>query len=88
MFEDCVSLIKAPELPATTLPDYCHYKMFNKCINLNYVKCLAKTLGYFSIYWWLNDVSAVGTFIKDKNTTAWKSGKNYIPEGWSIINNE
>lgn len=88
MFKDCVSLIKAPELPATTLPDYCYYMMFNKCISLNYVKCLAKTLGYFSTYNWLYDVSAVGTFIKDKNSTAWKSGKNYIPEGWSIINNE
>lgn len=87
MFDKCVSLTRAPELPATTLPKYCYFMMFNKCISLNYVKCLAKTLGSYSTYRWVYDVSAVGTFVKDKNTT-WNKGENYIPEGWTIVNNE
>ena len=34
MFEQCISLIKAPELPATTLANECYYYMFEKCISL------------------------------------------------------
>ena len=34
MFRSCTSLIKAPELPATTLADYCYRFMFTSCTNL------------------------------------------------------
>lgn len=31
LFMECTSLTSAPELPATTLTDYCYYDMFYKC---------------------------------------------------------
>jgi hypothetical protein len=34
MFNGCISLTTAPELPATTLADYCYIGMFNGCISL------------------------------------------------------
>lgn len=34
MFRSCTSLIKAPELPATTLERYCYRFMFTSCTNL------------------------------------------------------
>ena len=34
MFYRCTSLINAPELPATTLANYCYYYMFEGCSSL------------------------------------------------------
>ena len=34
MFEDCTSLTAAPELPATTLANYCYNNMFSGCTSL------------------------------------------------------
>ena len=34
MFKDCTSLTTAPELPATTLTDYCYDHMFYGCTSL------------------------------------------------------
>lgn len=34
LFDSCISLITAPELPATTLTDNCYNKMFAYCTNL------------------------------------------------------
>ena len=34
MFQNCESLITAPQLPATTLASYCYYEMFLKCESL------------------------------------------------------
>lgn len=34
LFIGCQSLVTAPELPATTLTEYCYYYMFNGCSNL------------------------------------------------------
>ena len=34
LFEDCSSLTKAPELPATTLADGCYFGMFSACTSL------------------------------------------------------
>jgi len=35
MFYNCQSLLEAPELPATTLANYCYYGMFSNCLSLN-----------------------------------------------------
>ena len=43
MFQNCTSLIKAPELPATTLADYCYYRMFEGCTSLTNVPNLPAT---------------------------------------------
>ena len=34
MFDGCTNLTTAPELPATTLPEYCYSGMFNGCTSL------------------------------------------------------
>jgi hypothetical protein len=34
MFEGCSSLVNAPELPATTLANYCYQNMFEGCTSL------------------------------------------------------
>ena len=34
LFQNCVSLTSAPELPATTLAPYCYANMFNGCTSL------------------------------------------------------
>ena len=34
LFKDCASLTTAPELPATTLADYCYKSMFSNCAGL------------------------------------------------------
>ena len=34
MFYNCTNLTTAPELPATTLAEYCYYYMFNGCTGL------------------------------------------------------
>ena len=47
MFQGCTSLTTAPELPATTLAEYCYYDMFSGCTSLTQAPELpAKTLAY------------------------------------------
>ena len=36
LFMDCTNLTSAPQLPSTTLADYCYYAMFKNCSNLIY----------------------------------------------------
>ena len=43
MFQDCTSLITAPELPATALADSCYYSMFSGCTNLTAAPALPAT---------------------------------------------
>ena len=38
LFEECTVLTSAPELPATTLSDYCYYGMFAGCTSLTTVQ--------------------------------------------------
>lgn len=46
MFQNCTSLITAPELPATTIPTDSYYQMFNNCSSLTEAPELpAKDLG-------------------------------------------
>lgn len=89
MFNGCTSLITAPELPATTLCDWCYSEMFKGCTSLNYVKCLANSWVPGSVAssttYWLDDVAAIGTFVKDANIT-WTTGESGIPSGWTVQN--
>ena len=43
LFQDCSSLIRAPELPATTLSKFCYLFMFNGCLSLTQVPSLPAT---------------------------------------------
>lgn len=87
MFWDCTSLTTAPVLSATTLAYSCYYGMFSGCRNLRYIKCLATDISaYGSTTYWVDGVSASGTFVKDPNMT-WPTGTDGIPSGWTIIDN-
>ena len=84
MFYYCTSLIKAPELPATTLARYCYSKMFFGCQNLRYVKCLATDISANdATFLWLTAASSTGTFITADNPPAWPSDTSGIPSGWT-----
>ena len=85
MFRDCTSLTTAPELPATTLVDYCYYYMFFGCSKLNYIKAMFTTTPSSTYtYSWVNGVASTGKFIKNKNATWNVTGVDGIPSGWSI----
>lgn len=84
MFKGCLSLTTAPELPATTLTSGCYSEMFSGCTNLNYIKCLATSLGdRWSLRKWVQGVSPTGTFVKHPDAT-WASGASGIPAGWTV----
>ena len=90
MFYGCTSLVKAPELPATTLKSLCYQSMFSGCTSLNYVKCLA-TSGTInngsvpmSLYNWLYNVAATGTFVKPAGVEYVLNSNGGIPSGWTV----
>ena len=87
MFYGCTNLTTGPELPATTLIDYCYGDMFRNCSNLANVTCLATSgAGGNNTNRWLLDAGtqATGTktFTADPNAT-WPEGVNGIPTGWT-----
>ena len=85
MFYGCTSLTTAPELPATTLARYSYINMFRNCSSLNYVKCLATDISATNCtYYWVDGVSATGTFVKNSSMTGWTTGESGIPSGWTV----
>lgn len=87
MFGSCTSLTTAPELPATILIDGCYISMFNNCSNLNYIKMLATDVSaQYCLDSWVGGVSSTGTFIKHPDMTSLPTGRNGIPEGWTVVN--
>lgn len=87
LFEDCVGLTKAPELPATTLTENCYSHMFYGCSNLNYIKMLATDIpDAYCLSNWVYGVSSTGTFVKHPDMTSLTTGVNGIPEGWTVVN--
>ena len=85
MFENC-AITTAPVLSAETLGDYCCRGMFTGCTNLNYIKCLATTIGNGTDDW-VKGVSTSGTFVKAMGVT-WSSGNSGIPQGWTVYDEE
>ena len=86
MFYNCSSLTEAPELPATTLTNYCYNNMFSGCNSLNQIKCLAINgiNTNSSTFNWVQGVQTNnGTFIKHPNAS-WPSGYNGIPQNWTV----
>ena len=90
MFGGCTNLTTAPELPATTLTNFCYQKMFSGCTNLNYIKAMFTTTPsttYTSN--WVKGVASTGTFVKNPSAT-WDStitrGTSTVPTNWTIIN--
>jgi hypothetical protein len=89
MFQGCTSLTTAPVLPARHICyQRCYAQMFDRCSNLNYVKCLAEN-GYVcdsDVWGWLDGVSRIGTFVKLSTTTEWEDEANGVPRTWAIVN--
>lgn len=83
MFFSCTSLEMAPELPATRLRPYCYSYMFFGCKSLNYIKCLATYIDYFSLSMWAYSVASSGTFVKAAGKT-YETGSSGIPSGWTV----
>ena len=85
MFQNCTSLTTAPELPATTLVQYCYQYMFGGCSNLNYIKAMFTTTPSATYtYNWVSGVAASGTFVKNSAATWDVSGTNGVPTGWTV----
>ena len=67
---------------------YCIQELFANCTNLNYVKT-PLVYNYSAIgnifSNWMSGVSETGTFVKHPNMTAWLTGANGIPDGWTVI---
>ena len=86
MFYGCTSLTTAPELPATTLAEYCYNYMFIDCTNLNYIKCLATDISASNCTnnWVYGVQTTSGTFIKNSSMSSWTTGVNGIPSNWTV----
>ena len=85
MFYGCTNLTTAPQLPATTLAEYCYDYMFYGCSKLNKITMLATDISATNcLYEWVGKVASSGTFIKNAAMTSLPSGENGIPNGWTI----
>lgn len=84
MFHYCTSLTSAPSILATTLVYGSCRDMFAGCKSLNYVKCLARELGYNSTLSWMSGVTETGIFVKAKGVS-WPKGDSGIPYGWTVM---
>ena len=86
MFVGCKNLTSAPNLPATTLEEYCYQGMFNGCTNLGSIKFMSLTEpSTATTADWVVGVKSTGTFTKNSAAT-WtnKFGKDAIPNGWTV----
>ena len=86
MYAGCTSLINAPEITATSF-EYgaCGY-MYAGCTSLQYIKCLATNiLESNCTEHWVQNVSLVGTFVKNPLMSSWPSGDSGIPSGWTVV---
>lgn len=87
MFASCTSLTVAPVLSATTLAESCYWQMFQGCTRLNYIKCMATDISATNCTKnWVNGVASTGTFVKAASMNDWTTGREGIPEGWTIEN--
>jgi hypothetical protein len=81
MFAGCGSLIKAPELPATTLAERCYDRMFIGCTSLTQVPELpATTLAdncYYNMFWRCTSLNNINV-----NFTTWDPSN--ATEGWLV----
>ena len=87
LFQDCASLTKAPLLPATILPPYGYYYMFDGCRSLTEVRISATKSATGALANWLKGVPATGDFYCDPNATIFPSfSESGIPKGWRRLN--
>ena len=89
MFYDCISLEKAPVLRMQVVSNTCFGHMFAGCENLKYIKCLATDITATNCTMgWTHRVASTGTFVKAKGMNKWTTGKDGIPAGWTVLEEE
>ena len=84
MFKGCTSLTQAPELPATTLADYCYEQMFRGCTSLIIAPELPattlKTHCYSNMFYGCTSLSSINVHFTAWNptnaTSNWVNGVN------------
>ena len=91
MFSGCTSLTVAPELPATTLADYCYNGMFSGCTSLKSITCLAidKTASN-CLANWTSQINTVGKLYTHKDAvwdasqypSTWTTEISFTPTEW------
>ena len=93
MFIDCTNLTTAPELPATTLAEFCYGTMFRDCEKLDHITMLATDISApYCLDGWVIGVASTGTFTKaaslEQGTESGQipTGISGIPEGWTVKN--
>ena len=86
MFKSCYNLATPPSnLPAAVLEKNCYNSMFANCYKINSITMLATDISAEKcLYYWLDCVSATGTFTKSPSMTSLPSGYSGIPEGWEV----
>ena len=83
LFTSCKSLVKAPDLVATSLSKSCYMTMFKGCTNLKYIKCDATDISASNCtFEWVWGVASKGDFYTPASTN-WTSGISGIPSGWT-----
>lgn len=83
LFTSCKSLVKAPDLVATSLSKSCYMTMFKGCTNLKYIKCDATDISASNCtFEWVWGVASKGDFYTPASTN-WTSGVSGIPSGWT-----
>lgn len=84
MFSSAYSLTKAPVLPARSLVTNSYFSLFTSSSNVNYIICLATDISAsYCTYYWIT--ASTGSFITP-SSTAWTTGSNGIPSGWTRVN--
>ena len=85
MFSGCKGLTDAPVLPAAILAASCYQYMFFGCTTLNSITCLATDISASNCTnSWVYGVAGTGTFTKDPSMTSWTTGRDGIPDGWTV----
>lgn len=94
MFEGCTSLTSSPELNSESLSEGCYVNMFKGCSSLSYIKMLGKKIeGYGETLLkclgsWVDGVASTGVFVKSKDMNSLPTGKDGIPTGWQVYNEQ
>ena len=85
MFMGCISLIRAPNLPAKTLVNRCYESLFSGCNSLTSIKVNFTEWNTSNMLSWVYGISPNGVFIKPSLLSE-EYGKDRIPSNWEIIN--
>mgnify|MGYP007037161597 CR=1 FL=1 len=94
VFQNCTSLTTAPELPATTLANYCYNYMFSGCTSLKNIKAMFTTEPSSNYtYKWMPTSSGTRTFTGNVNATwianllngSLSRSATTVPSGWTIV---